>query len=77
MNESEWPTTPEPPVRLTTLTGTPSSFSIRLARMRPVASVPPPAPQGTTMVIGRSGYAAVAGAAPSSVSASAARLANL
>jgi hypothetical protein len=52
---AEWPTTPEPPVRLTTLTGWPRSFSIRLAIMRATASVPPPAPQGTIIVIGRSG----------------------
>jgi hypothetical protein len=50
---AEWPTTPEPPVRLTTLTGWPRSFSIRLPIMRATASVPPPAPQGTISVIGR------------------------
>jgi hypothetical protein len=55
---AEWPTTPEPPVRLTTLTGWPRSFSIRLPIMRATASVPPPAPQGTISVIGRVGHAA-------------------
>ena len=50
-----WPTTPLPPVRLTTVTGWPSSFSSRLPTMRAVASVPPPAPQGTISVIGRLG----------------------
>ena len=52
---AEWPTTPEPPVRLTTLTGWPRSFSRSCATMRAVASVPPPAPHGQTMVIGRDG----------------------
>jgi hypothetical protein len=42
-------------MRLTTFTGTPSSFSSRLATIRAVASVPPPAPQGQISVIGRSG----------------------
>src|SRR6266850_1630766 len=51
-----WPTTPEPPVRFTTLTGCLSSFSSRLPMMRAVASVPPPAPQGTMSWIGRCGY---------------------
>ena len=53
---AEWPTTPDPPVRLTTFTGWPRSFSIRLAMKRATASVPPPAPQGTTSVSGRFGY---------------------
>ena len=52
---AEWPTTPEPPVRFTTLIGWPSSFSSRLPMIRAVASVPPPAPQGTISVIGRFG----------------------
>ena len=52
---AEWPTTPEPPVRLTTLNGWPRSFSSSAATMRAVASVPPPAPQGTTTVTGRLG----------------------
>ena len=52
---AEWPTTPEPPVRLTTFTGWPRSRSIRLAIMRATASVPPPAPQGTTIVNGLAG----------------------
>jgi hypothetical protein len=50
-----WPTTPLPPVRLTTLIGCLSSFSSSAAMMRATASVPPPAPQGTISVIGRSG----------------------
>src|SRR3970040_2432864 len=54
------PTTPEPRVRLTTLIGCFRSFSIRLAMMRAVASVPPPAPQGTMSWIGRWGYWACA-----------------
>jgi hypothetical protein len=40
---------------LTTFTGWPRSFSRIEATMRAVASVPPPAPQGQTMVIGRAG----------------------
>src|SRR5688572_21420356 len=57
---ASWPTTPEPPVRLTTLMGCLSSFSISEAMMRAVASVPPPAPQGTISWIGRCGYCACA-----------------
>ena len=57
---AEWPTTPEPPVRFTTLIGWPSSFSRSEATIRAVASVPPPAPQGTIRVSGRSGKAACA-----------------
>ena len=47
LGDRSWPTTPEPPVRLTTLNGCLSSFSSRVPMMRAVASVPPPAPQGT------------------------------
>jgi cell division protein FtsW len=49
------PVNVQPPVRLTTFTGWPSSFSMRLPMMRAVASVPPPAPQGTISWIGREG----------------------
>src|SRR6266498_4861655 len=59
-----WPTTPLPPVRLTTFTGWPSSFSSNDPMMRAVASVPPPAAQGTSKVMGRSGQSARAGFAP-------------
>ena len=52
---AEWPMTPAPPVRLTTLKGWPRRRSSRAAIMRPVASVPPPAPQGTIIVTGRVG----------------------
>src|SRR4030095_8927528 len=52
------PTTPLPPVRLTTFTGWPSSFSSSVPMIRAVASVPPPAAHGQISVIGRSGYAA-------------------
>jgi hypothetical protein len=58
-----WPTTPEPPVRFTTLTGCLNSFSICEAIMRAIASVPPPAAHGTISVIGCSGNAARAGGA--------------
>src|SRR3954471_7332508 len=54
---AECPTTPEPPVRLTTLNGCPRSFSSSAATIRAVASVPPPAPHGTITVTGRAGYA--------------------
>jgi len=50
-----WPTTPLPPERLTTLTGTPSFFSRPAAKIRAEMSVPPPASQGTMIWIGRSG----------------------
>ena len=63
---AEWPTTPEPPVRFTTFTGWPRSRSRMEATMRAVASVPPPAPQGTMKVSGRLGKAACAEAGPSS-----------
>src|SRR5258706_2394002 len=53
---ASWPTTPEPPVRLTTLIGCLRSFSMSAAVIRAVASVPPPAPQGTMSWIGRCGY---------------------
>src|SRR6185436_16888174 len=70
---ASWPTTPEPPVRFTTLNGCFSSFSISAPMMRAVASVPPPAPQGTMSWTGRCGYwawtsvAAAASAAAKSV----------
>src|SRR5262245_44359517 len=66
---AEWPTTPEPPVRLTTLKGCLSSFSSTAATMRAVASVPPPAPHGQTMVTGRLGQACACAAASPSVAA--------
>src|SRR6185436_12727356 len=53
----EWPTTPEPPVRFTTLKGCFISFSSTAATMRAVASVPPPAPHGQITVTGRFGQA--------------------
>jgi len=52
---AEWPTTPEPPVRLTTLKGCFSSFSSTAATIRAVASVPPPAAHGQMTVTGRFG----------------------
>ena len=52
---AEWPTTPDPPVRLMTLNGCLSSFSSTAATMRAVASVPPPAAHGQMMVTGRLG----------------------
>src|SRR5262245_4678882 len=61
---AEWPTTPDPPVRLTTLKGCPRIFSKMAETMRAVASVPPPAPHGQTTVTGRVGQAACALAAP-------------
>src|SRR5262245_54445430 len=66
---AEWPTTPEPPVRLTTLKGCLSSFSNTAATMRAVASVPPPAPHGQTMVTGRLGQACARAAPSPSVAA--------
>ena len=69
--------TPFPPVRFTTLTGCPSSFSRSEPMMRAVASVPPPAAQGTMRVTGRSGQpAAVAGAAPRKGSAARSEMAD-
>jgi hypothetical protein len=50
-----WPTTPEPPVRLTTGKGWPRSRSRREAIVRATASVPPPAAQGTITWTGREG----------------------
>src|SRR5262245_65848542 len=67
------PTTPEPPVRLTTLKGWPRSFSRSAATIRAVASVPPPAPHGTITVTGRAGQAcASAGVRPKAADAAAA-----
>src|SRR5262245_2768943 len=66
---ASWPTTPEPPVRFTTLNGCFSSFSSSAAMMRAVASVPPPAPQGTITCTGRFGYWACAVAANATSSA--------
>src|SRR6185295_17093743 len=62
---ASWPTTPEPPVRLTTLNGCFSSFSSSVPMIRAVASVPPPAPQGTISCTGRCGYCAWVAAATS------------
>jgi hypothetical protein len=50
-----WPTTPEPPVRFTTLKGWPRSRWSRLATMRTTASVPPPAAHGQSSCTGRAG----------------------
>src|SRR5262245_9804943 len=47
-----------------------------LAMMRAVASVPPPAPHGTTSVIGRFGYCAVAGATSAAATTEAAASRN-
>src|SRR4051812_43806649 len=71
-----WPTTPLPPVRLTTVTGWPSSFSSSEPMMRAVASVPPPAPHGTISVTGRSGHAACAPAAANPLPIASAASAN-
>ena len=62
-----WPVTPLPPVRLTTLTGCPNSFSRPAARMRETRSAPPPAAQGTIKVMGRSGYFWAAAGPPSAM----------
>src|SRR5687767_12910351 len=66
---ASWPTTPEPPVRFTTLKGCFNSFSSSVAMMRAVASVPPPAPHGTMSCTGRCGYCACAPAAATNNSA--------
>ena len=49
------PVTPEPPVALTTLTGTPISCSSSTATWRETRSVPPPAAHGQISTIGRLG----------------------
>src|SRR4051794_954900 len=56
---------PAAPGRLSTSTGWPIICDIAFAIIRAVLSVTPPAPNGTTQVIGRLGYvsAAAAGAA--------------
>jgi hypothetical protein len=46
---------PEPPVTFSITTCCPSVNEMRCARMRASASVGPPAPNGTIMVIGRDG----------------------
>src|SRR3989338_2971773 len=57
-----WPTAPLPPVRFTTVTGCPSSFSSSTATMRAMRSVPPPAARGQMSWMGRLGYLACAAA---------------
>jgi hypothetical protein len=52
---SRAPTVPEAPVMLTMTTGFPRCFSMLLAMTRQMASVSPPAAQGTIILIGRSG----------------------
>src|SRR5262245_45275989 len=50
-----WPSIPPPPVRLTTVTGWPSSFPRSTATIRAIRSVPPPAAHGTMNWTGRLG----------------------
>src|SRR5262245_36669582 len=74
---AEWPTTPETPVRLTTLKGCLRSFSSTAATMRAVASVPPPALHGQMIVTGRLGQVcARADPSPSAAAALAAPVAT-
>jgi hypothetical protein len=46
---------PDAPVTFSTTTVCPSATDMRCATMRASASVGPPAPNGTTMVMGRDG----------------------
>ena len=68
-----WPTAPLPPVRFTTVTGCPSSFSSSTATMRAMRSVPPPAAHGQMSWIGRLGYLACAAASEGGRPATSAR----
>src|SRR3990172_9453120 len=68
-----WPTAPLPPVRFTTVTGCPSSFSSSTATMRAMRSVPPPAAHGQMSWMGRLGYLACAAASEGGRPATSAR----
>src|SRR5262245_18668998 len=56
------PMLPAAPPRLSTITCWPSECEMAIERMRAMMSVGPPGANGTTRVMGRSGYAASAGA---------------
>src|SRR3990172_372790 len=57
-----WPTAPLPPGRFPRGPGWPSSFWGRIATMRAIRSVPPPAAHGQMSWMGREGYFACAAA---------------
>src|SRR5512133_3044668 len=61
------PVWPPPPALLTIWTGVPNSFSMKGAITRAATSLVPPAAHATTMLMGRLGFQAAAGAAAGAV----------